>query len=734
MKLPIRILCLSLTYGLTAPSAANAVEVPESAVVGQFITVSSPIDDQVYGRVSNAALKLQAEAAQSGRKGIFVLQISPGASQFHQVQGLAKFLTSPQLNQVTTVAWIPENLAGPHVLVALACREIVMPADVQLGDLSRGGRLDPDEEQAVLAIAQKRVNPKVSPALVRGLFDPQQVLYRIRVKAALGPTESRIVTKDELDELRKTNAVIEEAVVIKEAGSAGVFTGKAARGWDILVTHLAESRTAVAEIYGLPREAQREPTVKEDWSQVRLIRIQGTIDAMLQSFLARQIQQAESDGVQLLIFELQSSGGHLLPSIELAFAIAEVDPQKVRTAAYIPESATSGAAVVAMACDDVFLGPHARWGNASPANPREAARFEKSPDKVAQLRGALKTLAEKKGRPAALAMAMADRSAIVYQTTHAENGRGWYHTADELHAARGEWNEGPVLADADGSKLLVVEGRRAAELKLAEPPVDSFDEVKAKLGVPASAKITRAEPTWVDQLVFMLNRPAVTVLLLVLAVALLYLELHFTTTVMGLLSALCFALFFWSKFLGGTAGWLEVLLFVFGVACLVIEVFVVPGFGVFGVSGILLIIASLVMASQTFGNLEPSADMNQLASSLGVVVAALVTMGFVGAALSQVLPKIPFFEGLILNPPGSTAEGSAEPRLRIDEETSEASATVPAAVGLRGTALSVLRPAGKAQFGERVLDVVSDGPFVPAGSAIEIVSASRTRIVVRQVS
>src|SRR5690242_14907916 len=64
---------------------------------GQFVTITSPIDDIVYSRVSNAALKLQAEAAQSDQKAVLVLQIPPGASPFHQVQGLAKFLTSPQI-------------------------------------------------------------------------------------------------------------------------------------------------------------------------------------------------------------------------------------------------------------------------------------------------------------------------------------------------------------------------------------------------------------------------------------------------------------------------------------------------------------------------------------------------------------------------------------------------------------------------------------------------------------
>ena len=66
------------------------------------------------------------------------------------------------------------------------------------------------------------------------------------------------------------------------------------------------------------------------------------------------------------------------------------------------------------------------------------------------------------------------------------------------------------------------------------------------------------------------------------------------------MAAVCFLLFFWSRYLGGTAGWLEVMLFVAGASCVLLEVFVIPGFGIFGLGGGALILASLILASQTF--------------------------------------------------------------------------------------------------------------------------------------
>src|SRR6202000_2857440 len=92
-------------------------------------------------------------------------------------------------------------------------------------------------------------------------------------------------------------------------------------------------------------------------------------------------------------------------------------------------------------------------------------------------------------------------------------------------------------------------------------------------------------PGWVDRLVYVLNDDIMTGLLILVGIACIYMELHFTTGLFGILATVCFGLFFWSRFLGGTADWLEVTLFLIGVAFIAMEVFVAPGFGVFGISG-----------------------------------------------------------------------------------------------------------------------------------------------------
>jgi membrane-bound serine protease (ClpP class) len=336
-------------------------------------------------------------------------------------------------------------------------------------------------------------------------------------------------------------------------------------------------------------------------------------------------------------------------------------------------------------------------------------------------------LAVKKHRPKALYLAMADRASKVFQSTHRDNGRIWYMSEEDIRTSGGEWLIGPQLAETNGDQLLRVNGARAHELKLAEQTVHDFAELKTRIGLPAAADLRPIEKTWVDALVFQLNSPSVTVMLVIIGVILIYFEQHSMTGILGILSALCFALFFWSRFLGGTADWLEIVLFVLGLACLAMEVFVMPGFGVFGLSGIALILASLILAGHSW-SYDLATNVEELAVQAGWVVLAFGLIGVFGVAAARYLPTLPMFEAMVLGPPGS----ETEPQLR--PEVSEAPATLGnATVGQQGRAITMLRPAGKAQLGDRIVNVVSEGPFIEADAPVEVVDVSGNRVVVRPV-
>ncbi|MCH7989295.1 MAG: peptidase, partial [Planctomycetes bacterium] len=437
--------------------------------------------------------------------------------------------------------------------------------------------------------------------------------------------------------------------------------------------------------------------------------------------------------------EIDSPGGYLLASTNLADTIADLDPKKILTVAYIPKMALSGAAIIALGCDRIYMGPDAQTGDAGPIEMGEGGQFQHAPEKIVSvLATTLGSLARKKNRPVALAMAMADKKLEVFQVTHPETGAVWYMSQQEIDNDKIEWQKGPIVLETSGDLFFTVTGDRAHELKLAERPVQDWDELKAELRIPPDMTLVPMEMTWVDILVDLLKSPLVTGLLFVLGGFLIFLELHFMTGLLGILSALCFSLFFWSRFLGGTAGWLEVILFLLGIGCIVIEIFVIPGFGVFGVSGGLLLLSALILAGHTFQdfNTLPNSDSDLTVVSLMMrtLTLSIVSVLVLALVMNRYLPHMPVFNKMILTPPGLRDQtDEAAPKLRPEFSTADSTeARNLSLLGEQGVTLSVLRPAGKAQVGDHFLDVVSDGPFIEKQRTITVVEVNGNRIVVRE--
>jgi membrane-bound serine protease (ClpP class) len=194
----------------------------------------------------------------------------------------------------------------------------------------------------------------------------------------------------------------------------------------------------------------------------------------------------------------------------------------------------------------------------------------------------------------------------------------------------------------------------------------------------------------------------------------------------GVVAALAFLLFFWSNYLEGTAEALEILMFVAGLVLLMVEVFVVPGVGVFGLAGALMVIFSLVLASQTFVVPRSQADIDRLTSSIGIVVGAGMAMMALAFVLRTYLPKAPIFNRMVLEPP--------PPEERVTLSHREAIADFSHLIGQSGEVVSDLRPAGKALIQDELVDVIALGEPLDRGTPITVVSAHANRVVVKRLS
>ena len=456
-----------------------------------------------------------------------------------------------------------------------------------------------------------------------------------------------------------------------------------------------------------------------------VIEFQGPITSLSEQYLYRKLEEAEAEGADLVIVEIDSPGGEVEATMRIAARLRDLS--FAETVAYIPREALSGAALLSFGADQIVIGPDAVFGDAGPIFMDEDFLFKHAPEKIrSDLARRVRDLAEKQGRSPALAEAMIDMDLVVFEVKNVETGKTSYMSQAEIDASEdpAAWEMIKPVLESRESKFLEVNGRRAVELGLADAVVDNEEELRKRF---EAEKWSRLEWNKIDQAILILNKPFVTGLLIVVAMIALYIEFASPGIGIGGLTALiCFGVFFWSRFLGGTAEWLEVVLFLSGVTLIVVEIFIIPGFGVWGITGILLLFSSLVLASQTFVIPQTQSDLSSMTRSVCIVLGSGVAFVIAAIWITSRLGRLPILNRFTLAPPTAMATAAANP-------VSEGEIAEPVvSVGQTGTAESPLRPAGKVKFGNEYIDVVSDGTFVDAGEAVRIIQVHGNRIVVRR--
>ncbi len=472
------------------------------------------------------------------------------------------------------------------------------------------------------------------------------------------------------------------------------------------------------------------------YRQPVLIRFEGTITPLLEQYLYRKLDVARERNADVVIIEIDSPGGFVDSSFNIAHRLRDLD--WAHTVAFVPHQALSGAAIVALGCDEIIMNPDAVLGDAGPIILGEDSMFRHAPEKMrSDVARRIRDLAESKRRPPVLAEAMVDMELVVYKVRNRDTGDDTFMSDAEIEAAENPkvWEKGKPILESRESHFLEVNGRRAVQLQLAEGLAKDRAELVEVLHLAQRPLVLQA--TGVDTAVFILNLPVVTGLLFVIGLVALYIEFSAPgISLGGLVSLLCFTLFFWSRFLGGTAELLEVVLFVTGAIFIAVELFVIPGFGVAGIAGVLLMLAGVVMAGQDFLVPHTSRELGTLSTSLLVVTCSGAAFVAAAALLSRHFGSIPILNRLALQPVTDGADSGD------DEGMSDGDKLIPISgagnrsgmdIGDWGVATSPLRPAGKARFGDQLLDVITEGSFVEKGQQIRIVSIQGNRVTVCEV-
>ena len=462
--------------------------------------------------------------------------------------------------------------------------------------------------------------------------------------------------------------------------------------------------------------------------QAVIIKMEGMITPLSGAIWKRKYTEALEQNPDVIILHIDSPGGYLSTTMQMVDMLQRTEG--IETVAYIDHEAISGAALTALAADRIIIAPGARIGDAGLIVEGDDSAYRYADAKARSLLIAqVRTIAETAGRPPALAEAMVDKDAVVFEAQHKTDRTRAFFTEDEWKSLKNadQWEKGKPVFEAKENRFLTLGGRRAVELGLANAQAEDIDELAEVLNV--ETPITAIRPSGLDTAVVILNDPIVTGLLLVVGLGALLFELSAPgISIGGLVSILCFGTFFWSRFLGGTAGWLEVMLFALGLVFIALEFFVIPGFGIAGISGVAMLLTSLVMASRHVMLPESARDLQQFGVSLFTVLVSLFACVVIGMLIITFSKDIPGPLGRIALQPPTAEELSITAVTAQPEEPGWAIVQI----GDLGRTLSALRPSGKAQFGDELIDVVTEGDFVDPDQPIRVIKKNGTRVVVRQ--
>lgn len=468
-----------------------------------------------------------------------------------------------------------------------------------------------------------------------------------------------------------------------------------------------------------------------------LIGLDGEINEFTRASIFGRFDEARRLGADTVILRLNTPGGMVGPALDISRFIKKQND--LRIIAYVDEMAYSAGAMIALACDEIFMQPGSFLGDCAPIVPGETIEGAERAKIESPLLAEFYDSAQRNGYDPLLAQSMVQYGRVVHYIVNDQGERRFVNDNDYERLTKEGWRpvEG-VPNPVDGpEELLTVNADVARRLGLSRGEAESAVELAQAQNLILTATL---EPSGGEMIIAFLSSSAVRGILSI--VFILSLLSAFRTPGLGYPEAVAvgaLALMTGVPLLTGYAGWFEILAIVFGVILLAVELFVLPGFGIAGISGIVLILAGMVM---TFVPAEPVEIPGILPSLPGTIDALkrglLITLGGMSCSLllwiwlQQYLPKMPYLNRLIL----STTSGNHAAGHDGGAGGHVIAALWPA-VGARGKAVTDLRPGGSAAFHDpalgdaRITDVVSDSGFVRAGAELVVREVEGNRVVVR---
>lgn len=698
--------------------ADDVAAVQEPNKTASLIKVPLPLTAPVETRIL-ASLESLANNTAGAERPVVVLEFvaANGAAEedaaapslgsgtsFERALSLARMLSGPRGNRLRSIAYLPESLRGHAVLIALGCEEIAMHPMTEIG-LAGLDESAPEATvlQAYLDIAARR--GLFPPAAIRSMLDPAEPLVRLDLEGG----GAEYTTLPELEkQARPENAWKETQLV--PLNQMASFSGQELRGWR-WITHLVNDRELLSSALKLDVPVQERPTFALPRKAMRM-QLRGVLHNRLVNRTLRAIDESlQNDGTNLILIDLDSPGGSLEETLRLAYHLAEIPAERAEVVVFVSGRARGDAALIALAADSLFMAPNAVLGQAGEAS---ISREDVDARKESFLRFA-KTVGRFPGDVAGCVCPdVTVREYLAADGRRTRDVVGWLEDDAKLPL----WKAG---AEVDFREGLTAD--RAFQLNIASGTAPTLEAIGQRFGLevlPQEKQTNRVEAAvewlasqrWLSFLLFMIGIIA--------------LSAELNTPGLGIpggIALVCFLLFFWLNLFQGTIEWLEVLLIGAGVLCLAAEIFLLPGFGVFGFLGLLLLAAGLVLASQTFVLPTNQYQWEKSVQGFGQLAFGLLVLMGLAFAFRKQLSNLPMVRWFALQPPLNDRFVVAMHELQEERRS---------LVGRYGSTLTRCNPYGKATFGDEVVDVVSQGDWLDEDSPIEVVSVQNNQILVKR--
>jgi membrane-bound serine protease (ClpP class) len=493
----------------------------------------------------------------------------------------------------------------------------------------------------------------------------------------------------------------------------------------------------------VPLGAQPEGVSAGNAGSAWIIPVQGDIEPSLVSFVRREVRKALNQGAAFIIFQIDTFGGRVDSALQIASFVMSI--KDVGTVAWVHNSdasmgvSWSAGALIALSCQEIYMAPGTSMGAAAPVSVGAGGTEAAGEKTVAAVRSQMAALAERNGYPVGIALAMVDLDVELWEVL--VDGRTQVLTLGDLERLEKEGRDLERIAViSPQGKLLSLTAGEAVRFGLAQGLVEDRDGLLAVLG--AGDVIGQSDPSIADRLIALLTSAPVQAILIILGLVMVFLEISTPGFgIPGTVAVVAFLAVFGSSALLGRVGSLELILFLAGLGLLAVEIFVLPGFGIAGISGLILIGISLILSMQDF--VIPRFDWEwSLLGRNAVVVAVGMLAAITGIALIALMgPKIRLFDALTLKTRITGTAGGPDPEappvslagMADRGILPEGEEDYSGLLGKAGVAASTLRPSGKAEIEGRLYTVEGDGSFIEQGKQIVVIRVRGNRVVVRPV-